>query len=1160
MRPVLLEMDGFASFRQRTTVDFQDVDYFALVGATGAGKSTVIDAIAFALYGSVARWDDARAVEPALAPSVSRGTVRLIFEARNARYQVMRELRRNANGRVQQKQARLERLIDPSSLGGLDDDIELLAGSIADTAVEVERLLGLDFNQFTKCVALPQGEFAEFLHAKPADRDKILTKLLGLDIYLSLGRTAGARGARLTTQADTLQATLDRDSGACSDEALAAARSKHETLIDLTARTEADVAAVTELEVQLAAATTTLTEHAEALALLDALTPPDGLGSLDADVTAAQTGLAQAIAAATDAEQADTIARDALRTHPPRALLERLDGQYTEQERLTVQAPMVAQRAADTAEAQQHASAARDAASSALQSVQATEVSAAKAAADTAGELERQRAQLALLDVVQAPEDLDELLNQLTGASAQTDASATALEAARAAHVQALSLTHELASTVTLDRAETAVAAAASALTGARAALSTLGTAHAQARADADEATHARTALLAAEAAAEAATARTVAADLRAHLTAGQDCPVCEQPVHSVPAPLDTRAAAAAAGAVTTARATTGKAENNVARSETQLAAAVTGLTFAADTLNRTLTAAAASLAVLPTSSRPELPNAPQLGELDDVTVASDAAMLAALSRTARAALDDLDNPLNAAADQLKILQQQRTEADEAVTAAAKAQTSAETAARDALKAQAALAEQSKAARVALRTARDPLVALGAPALDDSDLRGAWNALTAWAAGARSRQQAVVAEARKAADEAQAAHQSTCMELSAAQQQLTAVSAAYETAVREHEQALAAQRTHAERQTVLQDALNEAPAPEVVATQLAALAQLEAAADKAAAVVEEARQARELAAQAVQNLDEKRRQARADLLTARDPLVTLGAPPLPDDVPLTAAWTRLTDWAAKARENKATEHQAAANAQQNIASTLSTAEQNLRSMLTDAGVDAADPRPARLWATASVAGAREAASAVVRDIQAAQARSASTQEQIQSARAQAHVAADLARLLAINGFPRWLSKSALEVLVTAASATLMELSGGQFELALADNDAASFTVIDHTDADAERPVKTLSGGETFQASLSLALALSTHLGALASNGAAQLDAIFIDEGFGTLDENTLDTVATTLETLATSAGRMVGLITHVPALAARVPVRFAVQRDPRGSSIQRITA
>jgi DNA repair protein SbcC/Rad50 len=50
MRPVRLDMDGFASFRDKTILDFTDTDYFVLVGATGAGKSTVIDAITFALY------------------------------------------------------------------------------------------------------------------------------------------------------------------------------------------------------------------------------------------------------------------------------------------------------------------------------------------------------------------------------------------------------------------------------------------------------------------------------------------------------------------------------------------------------------------------------------------------------------------------------------------------------------------------------------------------------------------------------------------------------------------------------------------------------------------------------------------------------------------------------------------------------------------------------------------------------------------------------------------------------------------------------------------------------------------------------------------------------------------------------------------------------
>ena len=116
----------------------------------------------------------------------------------------------------------------------------------------------------------------------------------------------------------------------------------------------------------------------------------------------------------------------------------------------------------------------------------------------------------------------------------------------------------------------------------------------------------------------------------------------------------------------------------------------------------------------------------------------------------------------------------------------------------------------------------------------------------------------------------------------------------------------------------------------------------------------------------------------------------------------------------------------------------------------------------------------------------------------------------LGGLLRSDQFPRWLVASALDTLVADASAGLAELSGGQFELT---HDEGEFLVVDHADADARRPVKTLSGGETFQASLALALALSAQMSSLAAEGAARLDSIFLDEGFGTLDEANLDVVA-----------------------------------------------
>ena len=204
-------------------------------------------------------------------------------------------------------------------------------------------------------------------------------------------------------------------------------------------------------------------------------------------------------------------------------------------------------------------------------------------------------------------------------------------------------------------------------------------------------------------------------------------------------------------------------------------------------------------------------------------------------------------------------------------------------------------------------------------------------------------------------------------------------------------------------------------------------------------------------------------------------------------------------------------------------------------------------------AAAAIAAAVAQARAEHTQIVSRRAEAAALQRQRERQVEEQRVAAELARLLRSNNFPEWLEATALDALVEDASEKLDQLSNRQFALTHRDGE---FFVIDHADADSLRSVRTLSGGETFQASLSLALALSAQLSSMAAAGAARLDSIFLDEGFGTLDANSLDVVAETLETLARS-DRMVGIITHVPALADRVPVRFVVSRDDRSSRVER---
>ena len=104
------------------------------------------------------------------------------------------------------------------------------------------------------------------------------------------------------------------------------------------------------------------------------------------------------------------------------------------------------------------------------------------------------------------------------------------------------------------------------------------------------------------------------------------------------------------------------------------------------------------------------------------------------------------------------------------------------------------------------------------------------------------------------------------------------------------------------------------------------------------------------------------------------------------------------------------------------------------------------------------------------------------------------------------------------------------------------------TVIDRWNANEERPVETLSGGESFLTSLALALALSEL-----SRGRAQLNSLFLDEGFGTLDAETLDIAIAALEGLRTQ-GRSIFLISHIQELTRRLPVKINVRKRGDGSS------
>ncbi|HKR13310.1 MAG TPA: SMC family ATPase [Pyrinomonadaceae bacterium] len=168
-------------------------------------------------------------------------------------------------------------------------------------------------------------------------------------------------------------------------------------------------------------------------------------------------------------------------------------------------------------------------------------------------------------------------------------------------------------------------------------------------------------------------------------------------------------------------------------------------------------------------------------------------------------------------------------------------------------------------------------------------------------------------------------------------------------------------------------------------------------------------------------------------------------------------------------------------------------------------------------------------------------------------RGESAVAYELAQALRADQFIDFIQREAYHRLALDGSKHMKTLSSDRYSFSFEKNE---FVVRDHWNADDERPVTTLSGGESFLASLALALALAEGLSGLShGRGRFALESLFLDEGFGTLDPETLDIVLQGVETLSTT-NRLVGIISHIPELAERLPSRIYVRKAVGGSTVE----
>lgn len=218
MRILQLTMDAVGPFPGHEVIDFEafsDAGRFLLSGPTGAGKSTIIDAIVFALYGKVSGGRDSSdsRIRSRYASEQAKTEVELIFSTSSGNYKVRRQ---PAYERVKKNGKGVTKQNAKAWLFKLDEQLREVSEPLtktSDVGTEITRIVGLSREQFTQTVVLPQGKFAQFLRSTSKDRQDLLQELFGTVIFEDLQLDLVERAREVKKKQETLNANLRANLG-----------------------------------------------------------------------------------------------------------------------------------------------------------------------------------------------------------------------------------------------------------------------------------------------------------------------------------------------------------------------------------------------------------------------------------------------------------------------------------------------------------------------------------------------------------------------------------------------------------------------------------------------------------------------------------------------------------------------------------------------------------------------------------------------------------------------------------------------------------------------------------------------------------------------------------------------------------------------------------
>ena len=195
MRPLKLSFESFNSYANKTSIDFEDFSsngIFLITGPTGSGKTTIFDAIKYALYGE-ASGEDRKNISnfnfSDFANPGAQSTVTFEFLHRGVKYRIERissyqVSKKNKTPETDKKTPDKKTTVNFYQM--IDGEEKLLASNTKKVNEEVQNLLGIDKNQFSQIVMIAQGDFSKILTANGSDREKLLRNIFNTEIYQQL--------------------------------------------------------------------------------------------------------------------------------------------------------------------------------------------------------------------------------------------------------------------------------------------------------------------------------------------------------------------------------------------------------------------------------------------------------------------------------------------------------------------------------------------------------------------------------------------------------------------------------------------------------------------------------------------------------------------------------------------------------------------------------------------------------------------------------------------------------------------------------------------------------------------------------------------------------------------------------------------------------------